>query len=229
VPSQTYSLDIEMHLDHLDISQRPSHTAISFERALAYDLANSPCDDDHAATRRRQRIATDAAAGSALHVCCAGNLRPRSLRKNAAILRTKAITWPGDWKTERDEVNATTKVTWSGKSEEAYPWGKETDYEGITYLADDNHPEASSVQAEAEIVMVLEKQTLKQQTLRWQGRLALSSDAKNFYYKYTRELLKDGQPVEAEDMGRNDSKRPSMRDRTDKKTYGAHAAAPEDL
>jgi hypothetical protein len=43
--------------------------------------------------------------------------------------------------------------------------------------------------------MVLEKQTLKQQTLRWHGHLTLSSDAKNFYYKYRRELLKDGQPV----------------------------------
>jgi len=29
----------------------------------------------------------------------------------------------------------------------------------------------------------------------WRGRLNLSSDTKNFYYKYTRELLKDGQVV----------------------------------
>ena len=98
--------------------------------------------------------------------------------------------WPGDWKTERDEVNGKTKVTWNGKSEETYPWGKETDFEDITYLADDNHPEISSVQGEAEIVMAL-----KQQTLSWQGHLTLSSDARNFYYKYTRQLLKDGHPV----------------------------------
>jgi hypothetical protein len=105
-------------------------------------------------------------------------------------IKDEGSLWPGDWKTERDEVNAKTKVTWSGKSAETYPWGKETDFEVITYLADDNHPEASSVQGETEIVMAL-----KQQTLTWRGHLALSSDAKNFYYKYTRELLKDGHPL----------------------------------
>jgi hypothetical protein len=105
-------------------------------------------------------------------------------------IKDEGSLWPGDWKTERDEVNAKTKVTWSGKSAETYPWGKETDFEAITYLADDNHPEASSVQGETEIVMAL-----KQQTLTWRGHLALSSDAKNFYYKYTRELLKDGHPL----------------------------------
>ncbi len=102
--------------------------------------------------------------------------------------QSAGLPWPGDWKTERDEVNAKTKVTWKGKSEETYPWGKETDFEGLSYVADDNHPETSSVQAEAEIVMAL-----KQQTLTWQGHLTLTSDAQNFYYKYTRQLFQDGQ------------------------------------
>jgi glutamyl/glutaminyl-tRNA synthetase len=57
-------------------------------------------------------------------------------------------------------------------------------------VADDNHPETSSVQGDTEIVVAL-----KQQTLTWRGHLTLSSDARNFYYKYTRQLLKDGQPV----------------------------------
>jgi hypothetical protein len=81
-------------------------------------------------------------------------------------------------------------VTWAGKSEEHYPWGNETDSERITYLADDNHPETSSADGEAEIVIAL-----KEHTLTWRGRLTLSSDAQNFYYKYTRQLLKDGQPL----------------------------------
>jgi hypothetical protein len=115
--------------------------------------------------------------------------RPERSEERSDI-KDEGYPWPGDWKTERDEVNAKTKVTWSGKSEEIYPWGKEADFEVITYLADDNHPETSSVEADAEIVM-----TLKQQTLRWQGHLTLTSDAKNFYYKYTRQLLKDGQPL----------------------------------
>jgi glutamyl/glutaminyl-tRNA synthetase len=79
---------------------------------------------------------------------------------------------------------------WSGKSEEKYPWGNETDLERITYLADDNHPETSSAEGECEITMAL-----KSQTLVWKGHLSLSSDAHNFYYKYTRQLLKDGQSL----------------------------------
>jgi hypothetical protein len=102
----------------------------------------------------------------------------------------EGFPWPGEWKTERDQVNAKTKVTWSGKSQETYPWGKETDFEGITYFADDNHPESSSVQGEAQIAIAL-----KEHTLTWQGHLTLSSDLRNFYYKYTRQLFKDGQPV----------------------------------
>ena len=105
-------------------------------------------------------------------------------------IQSAGFPWPGEWKTERDEVNGKTKVTWIGKSEETYPWGKESDFEGITYLADDNYPETSSVQAEAEIVMAL-----KQQTLTWQGHLTLTSDAHNFYYKYTRQLFKDSQEL----------------------------------
>ena len=98
--------------------------------------------------------------------------------------------WPGDWKTERDELDGKSRVSWKGKSEEIYPWGKETDFESLTYVADDNHPEASSVEAEAQIVMAL-----KQQTLIWQGLLTLTSDAQNFYYKYTRQLFRDGQQI----------------------------------
>jgi predicted acyl esterase len=102
-------------------------------------------------------------------------------------IHDEGYPWPGDWKSERDEVNAKTKVTWSGKSAETYPWGKESDFEEITYVADDNHPDISSAQGEAKIVMAL-----KEYTLTWQGHLSLRSDAHNFYYKYTRELLKDG-------------------------------------
>jgi len=103
-----------------------------------------------------------------------------------------SVGWPfpGEWTTERDQVHGKTKVNWSGKSEEHYPWGKETDLEKITYWADDNHPEISSVLGEADTTL-----ELKDRILVWRGRLNLSSDAKNFYYKYSRELLKDGQVV----------------------------------
>jgi uncharacterized protein len=120
----------------------------------------------------------------------APQFEPPQPSEERSDIQSAGFPWPGEWKTERDEVNAKTKVTWNGKSEETYPWGKETDLEAITYLADDNHPETSSAQGEAEIAMVM-----KDYTLTWKGHLSLSSDAQSFYYKYTRQLFKDGQPI----------------------------------
>jgi len=97
---------------------------------------------------------------------------------------------PGDWKIERDLFDGTSKASWNGKSETTYPWGKETDLEKLVYAASEDHPEKSSAMGEAESIF-----ELKGRVLSWRGRLTITSDAKNFYYKYTRELLKDGQPV----------------------------------
>ena len=56
------------------------------------------------------------------------------------------------------------------------------------YEADDAHPETCSVHGEAESVFAL-----RGHTLTWRGHLLVTTDEKNFYYQYTRELLKDGQ------------------------------------
>lgn len=98
--------------------------------------------------------------------------------------------WPGEWTTTRDEINHKTAVNWHGETAAEYPWGKETDYESLTYNASDEHPEISSVQGEAKSVF-----ELKGRVLTWQGHLLVTSDAQNFYYKYTRELLKDGTTI----------------------------------
>jgi hypothetical protein len=105
-------------------------------------------------------------------------------------MQSGGFPWPGEWKTERDELAGKTTVRWNGKSEETYPWGKETDLEALTYEADDNHPEISAARGEAEIGIAL-----KDRTVTWRGHLTLTSDAKNFYYKYVRELLQDGKVV----------------------------------
>jgi uncharacterized protein len=187
VPNQTYSLDIEMHLTTWTFP-KGHRIRLSVSNALWPMIWPTP-------SAMTTTLQLGGEAGSRLTLplvplsmyAAPQFARPEPSEERSDI-KDEGYPWPGDWKTERDEVNAKTKVTWSGQSEETYPWGKETDSERITYLADDNHPETSSVQAEAEIVMVL-----KQQTLRWQGHLMLSSDAKNFYYKYTRQLMKDGQ------------------------------------
>ena len=68
--------------------------------------------------------------------------------------------------------------------------GTENDFENLTYEVDDSHPETCSVRGEAESIFAL-----KGRTLIWRGHLLVTTDQKNFYYKYTRELLKDGQMI----------------------------------
>ena len=93
---------------------------------------------------------------------------------------------------ERDEARQKTTVRWKGKDGYEYPWGKQDDYENLTYDADDAHPETCSVRGEAESIF-----TLKNRTLIWRGHLLVTTDQQNFYYKYTRELLKDGQMIKS--------------------------------
>jgi predicted acyl esterase len=113
--------------------------------------------------------------------------QPSETRKD---ITSVGYPWPGEWTLERDEANHKATVRWRGKAETNYPWGKETDFESLTYNADDAHPEISAVHGEAESVFALQGREL-----RWRGHLTVTTDEKNFYYKYTRELLKDGQMV----------------------------------
>jgi hypothetical protein len=105
-------------------------------------------------------------------------------------IKSEGFPWPGEWTLERDEANHNATVHWRGKAAASYPWGKETDYENLTYKVDDAHPELSEVRGEAESIFALSGREL-----RWRGHLSVTTDQKNFYYKYTRELLKDGQIV----------------------------------
>lgn len=102
-------------------------------------------------------------------------------------IHSAGYPWPGDWILQRDEGRQKTTVVWKGKSQTEYPWGKETDYEQLTYDAEDAHPATNSVRGEAESIY-----ELKGRVLSWRGHLSVTSDEKNFFYKYTRELLKDG-------------------------------------
>jgi predicted acyl esterase len=103
-------------------------------------------------------------------------------------IKSEGFPWPGEWTVERDEARQKTTVHWKGKDGYQYPWGKQDDFENLTYDVDDSHPETCSVRGEAESIF-----SLKGRTLIWRGHLLVTTDQKNFYYKYTRELLKDGQ------------------------------------
>lgn len=111
---------------------------------------------------------------------------PEPLEQRTDI-HSEGFPWPGEWTVERDEARQRTTVHWKGKDEAEFPWGKETDYENMSYDIDDARPEVNSVHGEAESIFAL-----KGRVLTWRGHLSVTSDARNFYYKYTRELLKDG-------------------------------------
>ncbi|MBZ5678761.1 MAG: CocE/NonD family hydrolase [Acidobacteriia bacterium] len=107
-------------------------------------------------------------------------------------IKEEGFPFPGEWTVERDEARHRATVHWKGKDAYEFPWGKEDDYENMTYEADDAHPETCSVRGEAESIF-----TLKGRTLVWRGHLLVTTDQKNFYYEYTRELLKDGQMIKS--------------------------------
>jgi len=117
-------------------------------------------------------------------------LQPPQPSEESKDIQSLGFPWPGEWKLGRDEASHKATVSWKGKAEEHYPWGNEFDSESLVYEADDAHPEASSFLGECETVFAL-----KDRELRWRGHLSVTTDAKNFYYKYTREVLKDGAVV----------------------------------
>lgn len=188
-PGKTYPLDIEMHLTSWTFP-KGHRVRLAVSNALWPMVWPTP----YAMTTSLQ---LGGQTGSRLQLplvppsaYAAPQFAPPQPSQERTDIRSMGFPWPGEWKTERDELNGKTTVTWTGKSAEDYPWGKEEDFEGLVYETADDHPESSSVRAETEIVM-----TLKDYVLTWQGHLTLTSDAKNFYYKYTRDLLKDGKPL----------------------------------
>lgn len=98
--------------------------------------------------------------------------------------------WPGEWTVLRDEANQRSTVVWQGKSSTSFPWGPWDHSERLTYNVEDAHPEQARVEGDADY-----NQTVNGHKLTWRGHHELSSDARTFFYKYTRTLLRDGQMV----------------------------------
>jgi hypothetical protein len=98
-----------------------------------------------------------------------------------------ASAWPGSWTVLRDEVGQRTTVNWKGSVAVSYPWGRFDHSEQLTYEIDDAHPDLASVRGDSEYI-----QRVKDHVLTWRGHLLVSSDARTFFYRYERTLLKDG-------------------------------------
>ncbi len=186
-PGKIYPLDIKMHLTSW-VFPKGHRIRVAISNALWPMVLPTP----YAMTTS---LELGGSAGSRLvlpivplHGAAAPDFSPPQPSEERTDIKSEGFPWPGDWTVERDEAHQKTTVHWKGKDGYEYPWGKEDDYESLTYDADDAHPETSSVRGEAESIF-----TLKGRTLIWRGHLLVTTDARNFYYKYTRELLKDGQ------------------------------------
>jgi predicted acyl esterase len=185
-PNQVYPLDVEMHLTSwvFPVGHR---IRIAVSNALwpmiwptPYPMTTSLELGGNEGSRLLLPVVP-------LHGPSPGELpRPKPSEYRSDV-RSTHYAWPGEWTLERDEARQKSTVVWRGESNEEFPWGKETDSEQLTYEVDDAHPEANSVKGEAKTVL-----NLKGRVLTWLGHLSVSGDQKSFFYKYTRELLKDG-------------------------------------
>src|SRR5580698_1365139 len=190
-PGKVYPLDIEMHLTSW-VFPKGHRIRVAISNALWPMILPTP----YPMTTSLELGANDGSR-LVLPVVPVHSISPPAFQspqpsEERSDIQSTGELFPGDWTTTRDEVNHKTTVHWHGKTETTYPWGKETDYENLTYDADDAHPDITAVQGEAKSVF-----ELKGRVLTWRGHLSVTTDQRNFYYKYTRELLKDGEMLKS--------------------------------
>lgn len=190
-PGKVYSLDIEMHLTSW-VFPKGHSIRVAISNALWPMVLPTP----YAMTtslelggEQGSRLVLPIVPVNGRHA--PEFSRPQSIEERTDI-KSEGFPWPGEWTVERDEARQKTTVHWKGKDGYKYPWGRQDDFESMTYEGDDAHPESCTVRGDAESVFAL-----KGRTLTWRGRLLVTTDQKNFYYKYTRELLKDGQMLKS--------------------------------
>ena len=184
-PGKTYALDVEMHLTTW-VFPKGHRIRLSVSNALWPMVLATPYN----MTTSLQLGGPNGSRLSLPIVPSTGTLAKVSAPQPAEErpdLKSFGFPWPGEWFVTRDEGRQKTTVLWKGKMGAQYPWGKETDLEKLIYELEDAHPDVNVIQGEAETTF-----DLKDRVLVWSGHLTFTSDAKNFFYKYTRELRRDG-------------------------------------
>ncbi|HUA14806.1 MAG TPA: CocE/NonD family hydrolase [Verrucomicrobiae bacterium] len=190
-PGKVYPLDIEMHLTSW-VFPKGHRIRISISNALWPMMIPTP----YAMTTSLELGGSGGSRVTLPIVPLQGRRAPEFSSpqpiEERGDIKSMGFPWPGEWTVERDEARQKTTVHWKGKDGYVYPWGKQDDFESLTYEGDDAHPETTSVRGEAESIF-----RLKGRTLTWRGHLSVTTDQKNFYYKYARELLKDGKMLKS--------------------------------
>jgi len=186
VPGHFYDLDVEMHLTTW-VFPKGHRIRLSVSNALWPMVLSTP----YKMTTSLQ-LGGDNGSRLQLPVVPVHGQAPVRVQlpqpsEHRPDIQSIGFPWPGEWRVTRDEGRLKTTVLWKGKAEEKYPWGDETDLEKLTYEIEDAHPEFNIIEGEAETTL-----KLKDRVLVWSGHLTFTTDARNFLYRYTRELRKDG-------------------------------------
>ena len=186
VPGHFYDLDVEMHLTTW-VFPKGHRIRLSVSNALWPMVLSTPY-------KMTTSLQLGGDNGSRLqlpvvpvHGQAPVRVQPPQPSEHRPDIQSIGFPWPGEWRVSRDEGRLKTTVLWKGKAEEKYPWGDETDLEKLTYEIEDAHPEFNIIEGEAETTL-----KLKDRVLVWSGHLTFTTDARNFLYRYTRELRKDG-------------------------------------
>lgn len=190
-PGKLYSLAIEMHLTSW-VFPKGHRIRVAISNALWPMMLPTPYAMTTSLELGGNKGSRLALPVVPVHGASAPAFSPPQPSEQRTDIKNEGFPWPGEWTVERDEARQKTTVHWTGKGGYEYPWGTQNDFENLTYDADDAHPETCSVRGEAESIF-----KLKDRTLIWRGHLLVTTDQKNFYYKYTRELLRNGQMVKS--------------------------------
>jgi uncharacterized protein len=190
-PGKSYPLNIEMHLTSW-VFPKGHRIRVAISNALWPMILPTPYSMTTSLQLGGEGGSRLVLPVVSLHGAPAPEFSPPQPMEERSDIKSEGFPWPGEWTVERDEARQKTTVHWKGKDGYKYPWGTQDDVESLTYEGDDAHPETCSVHGEAESVF-----TLKGRALAWRGHLSVSTDQENFYYKYTRELLRDGQMIKS--------------------------------
>jgi hypothetical protein len=188
-PGKAYALDIELHLTSW-VFPKGHRIRVAVSNALWPMVLPTPYKMTTSLRLGGEQGSRVLLPIVPVHGTEVTTLKPPEPSEERKDVQTVGFPWPGEWTVLRDEGRQKSTVHWRGKDESTFPWGKETDFESLQYDVEDASPEKCAVKGEAESIFAL-----KGRTLTWRGHLSVTTDEKNFYYRYTRDVLKDGKMV----------------------------------
>jgi uncharacterized protein len=104
--------------------------------------------------------------------------------------RSEGDVLPGSWAWNRDEATGRTTVEWGGEMRSEAPWGTASYREALTWIVDDEYPEAASCHGASETTVERPGRTIT-----WRGTMELSSDARDLHHRYRRVLTENGTTI----------------------------------